>query len=306
MENLFTAFAKGGNTPTEKELEDTPPLSFTGNGEPLSDWRIDGASGGVGDKTDNLYAFPYTLTLSLSGSGNNRTVTDTEYIRSNIIKLEPNTAYYFTGERAQAADSYGRIALFTDMPDVGSISTHFYNFKNNGSVTFTTDATENYALVFTAMPEDYDTDYKMMLIKDSTAPSEYIPYGYEISITCGGGTKTIYLDEPLGVSDSISMTDTGITIPTVDGSNTLSVGTTIQPSKVYIKYKGGDEMVTLVKIGGRYNTALLEIRGLSTDTKPTTKIEGMVVANGSTYIEIDTGDTYMFDAENGVWHNITG
>ena len=39
-----------------------------------------------------------------------------------------------------------------------------------------------------------------------------------------------------------------------------------------------------------------ELAGLSTDTKPTD------VANGSTFDEIDTGKTYMFDAEGGEWH----
>lgn len=64
-------------------------------------------------------------------------------------------------------------------------------------------------------------------------------------------------------------------------------------------------MVTLIKIGGRYNTNVLEIKGLSGDTKPTTEIEGMNISNGSTYVEIDTGDTYMFDAENGIWYDVT-
>lgn len=35
---------------------------------------------------------------------------------------------------------------------------------------------------------------------------------------------------------------------------------------------------------------------LSTDTKPT-----IGVGNGSQLIEIDTGNIYLFDAENGVW-----
>ena len=35
--------------------------------------------------------------------------------------------------------------------------------------------------------------------------------------------------------------------------------------------------------------------GLSTDTKPDNAV------NGSTYIEIDTGDVYMYDAEGEQW-----
>lgn len=35
--------------------------------------------------------------------------------------------------------------------------------------------------------------------------------------------------------------------------------------------------------------------GLFTDTKPTG------VSNGSTFLEMDTGDVYIFDAENEEW-----
>ncbi len=45
---------------------------------------------------------------------------------------------------------------------------------------------------------------------------------------------------------------------------------------------------------------LLELRGLSTDEKPV-EIENGTIENGSTFIEIDTGDVYIFDAENKEW-----
>lgn len=43
-----------------------------------------------------------------------------------------------------------------------------------------------------------------------------------------------------------------------------------------------------------------EIRGLSTDTKPT-EINDKIIDNGSVYIEMDTGKIFMFDAENQQW-----
>lgn len=48
-----------------------------------------------------------------------------------------------------------------------------------------------------------------------------------------------------------------------------------------------------------YDQWIHDVRCLSTDTKPTEHI-----ANGSTCLEIDTGDLYVFDAENGVWNAI--
>lgn len=41
-----------------------------------------------------------------------------------------------------------------------------------------------------------------------------------------------------------------------------------------------------------------ELYGISTDTKPTD------VPNASTFLEIDTSDLYMFDAENQQWYVI--
>lgn len=39
----------------------------------------------------------------------------------------------------------------------------------------------------------------------------------------------------------------------------------------------------------------LELRGLSTDTKPED------VPNGSSFLEMDTGEVFMFDAKNKIW-----
>ena len=49
---------------------------------------------------------------------------------------------------------------------------------------------------------------------------------------------------------------------------------------------------------------LVELRGLSTDDKPST-INGGSIINGSSFIEIDTGDVYLYDLENEEWDNIT-
>ena len=48
------------------------------------------------------------------------------------------------------------------------------------------------------------------------------------------------------------------------------------------------------------NERELELRGLSTDTKPIT-LDGKDIANGTTFIEIDTGKIYLYDAENEQW-----
>lgn len=65
-------------------------------------------------------------------------------------------------------------------------------------------------------------------------------------------------------------------------------------------------MITLEAYGIRtYNgteTKLaLELRGLSTDTKPTDYFAGYAVRNGSVFVEINTHTLYMFDEEHSEW-----
>ena len=50
-------------------------------------------------------------------------------------------------------------------------------------------------------------------------------------------------------------------------------------------------------------TIMVELRGLSDDDKPTT-LEGTPIANGATFIEIDTGKIYMYDLQNELWKEI--
>ena len=43
-----------------------------------------------------------------------------------------------------------------------------------------------------------------------------------------------------------------------------------------------------------------ELRGLSTDSKPT-EINGLKIGNGSVFIEIDTENIVFYDGENEEW-----
>ena len=61
---------------------------------------------------------------------------------------------------------------------------------------------------------------------------------------------------------------------------------------------------TTIKDEGKY--VLVELRGLSTDTKPT-EYEGeikTIIDNGSIFIEINTGKIYMYDLDGEQWKEI--
>ena len=49
------------------------------------------------------------------------------------------------------------------------------------------------------------------------------------------------------------------------------------------------------------NRNVLDIVGLSTDTKPISTIESLTITNGSIFTEIDTANIFMFDEEKRSW-----
>jgi hypothetical protein len=61
------------------------------------------------------------------------------------------------------------------------------------------------------------------------------------------------------------------------------------------------DMITNAGHAGTTITTGWDLRGLSTDTKPTYE----AVPNGSTFVEMDTGDVYMFDRANSTWLKIS-
>lgn len=64
-------------------------------------------------------------------------------------------------------------------------------------------------------------------------------------------------------------------------------------------------MITIFKTDNIKNTdegqvVYAELRGLSTETKPTT-IGDKVIGNGSAFVEIDTGKIVFYDGESQEW-----
>lgn len=93
---------------------------------------------------------------------------------------------------------------------------------------------------------DYDTPNVQFTVRDGqgtlSGVSCWEPYHYEIPLTIRSGenSTTIVIDigtSPLGENDTVDFTGTHITVPTYFGKNIITVGTDIQPSEMYIKYK---------------------------------------------------------------------
>lgn len=55
-----------------------------------------------------------------------------------------------------------------------------------------------------------------------------------------------------------------------------------------------------IKITEEGEIIFAELRGLSTDAKPSKK-DGKTIGNGSVFIEIDTGKIFFFDGNSKTW-----
>lgn len=65
--------------------------------------------------------------------------------------------------------------------------------------------------------------------------------------------------------------------------------------------KGGFYEFNFAQTGARYSTTFCTFAGLSSDTKPVGVYQGIGIANGSEFIEMDTGATYLYNAEDQLW-----
>ena len=62
-------------------------------------------------------------------------------------------------------------------------------------------------------------------------------------------------------------------------------------------------MITINNISGNAVSNYTELYGLSSDTKPVGKYNGDILANGSRFTEIDTGNIYLYsEANGGKWY----
>ena len=61
---------------------------------------------------------------------------------------------------------------------------------------------------------------------------------------------------------------------------------------------------TLLKYGAKYNTTVCSFCGLSIDTKPTGIYEGVYIASGSDFTEMDTDKKYLYDADSQQWKEV--
>lgn len=223
-------------------ISGVPPFTFKSDGENLRDWSMTGQTvqsstptpsspvdvSGVGEKTGNLFnrsgaffAGAFNNVYTISGLDTSKQYTCSTSLE-RISGAQAACIYFSQDTSATAVPNgvwAGEEKTFTPN-EHGELCVLVRNTAAGGAPAVSDDVIAG--------------NITIMLNAGSTA-LPYEPYGYCIPITCGGTTTNIYLDAPLMDGDTITKTSTGVDIPTVSGSNTLSVGTTVQPSEMSIE-----------------------------------------------------------------------
>ena len=243
--------------PKLRTVSGLPPLSYKAKkAGTLSNYRIYGntVSGeSVGDRTGNLFDAEIVQGSFNSNTGAIRDATNR--IRSN----ESDFIYLTKGTYTINADGVDDVVRYAYSSEDTSTFLYYHSITSWQSLPHTfTVQTPCYFLFGFRFSDDSDiipSDISNIMLNSGSTALPYEPYGYRVPVTVTNGTDTqttnIYLPEPLTKSgdnaDYIDYatqkrhnsdgTESSVTLPEIStfaGTNTLSVGTTVQPSAMEV------------------------------------------------------------------------
>ena len=174
-----------------------------------------------------------TFTINSDGSVtcNGTASSNTVFRNINLsLYLKANTDYILSGcSDGTYSDSYRvdlRDTAATVLKDVNNSEIICYSQERKFSVP--ADITALYAIRIVSGYTCSNLTFYPMIRKADIEDDTYEPY---IEPT----TTNIYLDEPIEENESKSLSDTNVNISTINGTNILSIDTTVQPSNVYVQ-----------------------------------------------------------------------
>lgn len=159
------------------EVEGILPLSFEANGNNLLDYRIDGASGGVGDRTDNLF---------------DGILLDGYYTDNTLTTLTSSTGIYKSLKVNLPAGTYTvvyseAVLIIRYIELNGDYMTNPAGKSTVESYTFTLNSNSTISLGFrNSTNTQWDDSIKIQVVTGSIVPSKYEPYGYKVPVVISG------------------------------------------------------------------------------------------------------------------------
>lgn len=245
-----------------QETEGTLPLTISANGNNLIDYRIYGASGGVGEQTESGEPNGFKLnavvrsenlfdkTAQNTNDGfeqgkylkpNNVSVSAGNFNISEYIEVKPSTTYYV--KWASNLSGTSPSICFYNGNKEHLFGMNYSTSVNNALVVSSTSRTKYLRMSYARYQSD-----AVMLIEGSTPPTEYIPYS-RTDIPIYIGSTPLEQDEYVDygeqkvykyVDGTLTPTDPPVpfpTLPTLDGTTVYDADLTVKPEKMYVKYK---------------------------------------------------------------------
>lgn len=212
----------------------TVPITFTTTGSKLVDYSINGTFEGVGDSSINY--FSGTLEQGSISSSNGEPYVNALRLRpTDYVELEAGD-YLISIEKSNTGQSlnfsvwlflYGAGDTYTY---VGTLTNEWMPFP----FRFTVGANQVIKFVITQDTGGSSTPLDPAYISAvKIQPRKTITNGYTIPVVVSSGgssqTTTFTVNKPLELSDTLTLSSTGVDIPTSSGENTLTVNTESKP-----------------------------------------------------------------------------
>lgn len=177
---------------------------------------------GVGERTANLFDISTVVDGYINANGVLTAGTQLQGEKtSDYIEIDSSTAY--TISAVGGFPSLTGYQAWRSIAYYDSNKSFLERIASQGTsdLSATSGSTAKYARI--SYRSFGVANLQIMLVQGSTAPSTYVPFGYEIPISVNGNAQTFYIgNTPLRAGQSISKTSTGVDIATTEGENTIS------------------------------------------------------------------------------------
>lgn len=210
------------------------PITFTTTGNKLVDYSINGTYEGVGDSSINC--FSGTLEQGTIRSDTGELYVNASRLRpTDYVELEAGD-YLISIEKSNTGQNLN-FSVVVFLYGAGDTYTYIGTLTNGWTpfpVRFTVGANQviKFAIaqdmggVSTPLDPAYISVVKIQ-------PRKTITNGYTIPVVVSSGgssqTTTFTVNKPLELSDSLTLSNTGVDISTSSGENTLTVNTESKP-----------------------------------------------------------------------------
>ena len=212
----------------------TVPITFTTTGSKLEDYTINGTYEGVGDSSINY--FSGTLEQGSINYTNGEPYVNAARLRpTDYVELEAGD-YLISIEKSNTGQSLN-FSVWLFLYGAGDTYTYAgvandnwmpfpFRFTVGANQVIKFTIAQDMGGVSTPLDPAYISAVKIQ-------PRKTITNGYTIPVVVSSGgssqTTTFTVNKPLELSDTLTLSSTGVDIPTSSGENTLTVNTESKP-----------------------------------------------------------------------------